>query len=164
MLFDKERALCRSWIDWWREHYVDNQAQRLKCKISKCPVKGYFILGPIKIKIKSVLYSYNRQKVLTTQEEFKVNSENAKNSHEIFDHFFICPKNPIWTGKNGFAKSFVFASIFAKNVCLCCTWVRGQYADTTMTTRTPTANFEGFSQTLKRQSGEKSMWVCLWTQ
>ena len=40
--------------------------------------------------------------------------------HEIFDHFFLLKRfdlGPIWTGKNGFANFFVFAKIFAKNVC-----------------------------------------------
>ena len=36
--------------------------------------------------------------------------------------------------------------------------------DMTMTTRTLMENVEGFSQILKEQSGEKSTWVCLYTQ
>ena len=36
------------------------------------------------------------------------------------------------------------------------------YADTTMTTQTSMANFDGFSLTLKKQSAEiKSTWMCL---
>ena len=39
---------------------------------------------------------------------------------QSFRHFFIKKLylGPIWTGKSGFVKFFVFAKIFAKNVCL----------------------------------------------
>ena len=61
-------------------------------------------------------------------------------------------------GKNGFANFFVFAKIvFAKNVCPRSGWLRGHnvgvvidYAYTTMTTRTLSENFEGFSQIWKK--------------
>ena len=40
--------------------------------------------------------------------------------HNILDTFYKkkLHLDPIQTGKNGFAKVFVFAKIFAKNVCL----------------------------------------------
>ena len=60
---------------------------------------------------------------------------------------------------------FFFAKIFAINVYphshVC---VIDDYADTTMTTWTPKANFEGFSKIVKEQSDKKSTCVCLHTQ
>ena len=38
------------------------------------------------------------------------------------------------------------------------------YEDMTMTLGTPTANFEGYLQTIKEQSGEKSTCMCLHTK
>ena len=61
------------------------------------------------------------------------------------------------TGKDGFAKYFVFTKIFA-NQKTCQQGVSivivVDYADTTMTTWNLTANCEGFSQMLKEQSGK----------
>ena len=60
--------------------------------------------------------------------------------HDIFYHFFWLKRldlDPIWTGKNDFANFFVFAKIFAKNMCPCSQQLRrhrvslvNDYADT----------------------------------
>ena len=137
MLFDKERALCRSWIDWWREHYVDNQAQRLKCKISKCPVKGYFILGPIKTcQIKSALYSYNRQKAMPCDYSRRIQSKLGKckkQRHENFNHFFIWPKNSTrapYERLKTVLLNLSFSQVYSRKTCAC---VVLEYADSMRT-------------------------------
>ena len=75
--------------------------------------------------------------------------------HEIFDHLFFCFKDSTWAPyeqAKRFRKLFRFCEdIRGKRVSTCV----NDYADTSMTTRTLFANFEGFSQISKEQSGKK---------